>query len=99
MQNKQSSDPVESLIRAAQPEMSRIKEAASLGFDTRLRSALGDQSSPLWSAWEAPVRRGLQVAAGLTALIILQTGLWMASRGWNGVLETEWTLEQVLLGF
>jgi hypothetical protein len=98
MKKNQSSDPVESLIRAAQPEMSRIKDAADLGFDTRLRSALGDQGSPFWPAWEAAARNGLRIAVGVTALIVLQAGFWIASQGWDAVLQTEWTLEQVFLG-
>jgi hypothetical protein len=98
MKNNQSSELVDSLIRAAQPEMSRIKDAADLGFDTRLRCALGDQSSPHWSAWEAAARNGLRIAFGVTALVVLQAGFWIASQERNAVLQTEWILEQVFLG-
>lgn len=98
MKKNHSWDPVESLIRAAQPEMSRMKDAAELGFDTRLRSALREQSSAIWPAWEATARRSLQVAVGVTAAIVLQVGVRISSQGWDAVLQTEWTLEQVFLG-
>ena len=97
MNKNQASDPVESVIRAAQPEMSRMKEAADVGFETRLRSALEDQSSPRSTVWETAVRRSLPIAAGITALILLQFGFWVASHGWI-VSRDEWMLERIFFG-
>jgi hypothetical protein len=45
MNSKQPLDPVKSLIEAAQPEMSRMKHSAEVGFDSRLRATLKLQVS------------------------------------------------------
>jgi hypothetical protein len=91
-------DPVESLIRAAQPEMSRLARTAGLGFETRLRAALGKQTSALWWAWESAAWQGARMAAGVTVLIAVQFGASVAFQSGAEIHPTAWTIERTLLG-
>jgi hypothetical protein len=98
MNSKQPLDPVKSLIEAAQPEMSRMKHSAEVGFDSRLRATLKLQVSTALITWEAAINRSLQVAVGVTSLIVLQFAIWFTPRIGDGTLLTNFTLERLLLG-
>lgn len=98
MNAKQPLDPVKSLIEAAQPEMSRMKHAAEVGFDSRLRATLSLQVSTTLLTWEVAMNRSLKVAVGVTLLIVLQFAIWFSPRIVDGFLLTNFTLERLLLG-
>ena len=98
MKKNEPPDPVASLIQEARPEMSRNQGAAETGFDTRLRAALGRQASPHWAAWEPATRWGLRIAGAVTAVIVLEFGIWAASQGGDAVNLSAWAVERILLG-
>lgn len=98
MNKNQESDPLELLIRQAQPEMSRMESAAELGFDARLRKALGQQTASTSFVWEDAVKRSLKFAGALTAVIVVQFGLWVAASIGDGLPQTNFTIERLLLG-
>ena len=98
MNKNQESDPVDFLIRQAQPEMSRMECAAELGFDARLRMALGQQTASIYFAWEDAAKRSLKIAGALTAVIVVQFGLWVAASIGDGLPQSNLTIEWLLLG-
>lgn len=98
MKEKQPFDQVDALIQAALPEMSRIRHAAEVGFEIRLRAALGPQVSAALLTWETAATRSLRVAAAITALIVVQSGFWLAPRIGDGLLQVNLTVERLLLG-
>lgn len=98
MKETKPSDPVESLIEAAHPEMSRMEDSAGIGFETRLHAVLGEQNSAVFLEWESATRRGLRFALGITTIIALQAAFWFGSRIDDGILQTELIVERLLLG-
>lgn len=98
MKKNCEANPVASLIREALPEMSRIKSAAELGFDARLRKALGQQSTTSYLAWEDAAKRSVKMAGGLTAVIVLQFGCWIGASNGDGLRQSSFAIERLLLG-
>lgn len=98
MKEKEPMDALDSLIQQAQPEMARMQHAAEIGFETRLRTALGPQASIASPLWEGAIRRGLRVAVCFTALIVVQSGFWLAGHAGDGLLQADLVVARLLLG-
>ena len=94
-----SQDPLDDLIETAKPEMERVRDAASMGFETRLREALPPRrgSGPL-ATWDVVTTAGCRIAAVITTLVALQftlSGAWKSSASSDLMA---FAVERMLLG-